>query len=230
MPGTLLAIPFVRFLLSGREGANRSPELGFLLLGGVWCLFFFTLSGSKLPTYILPAFPPLALALGAYVDVCHWNRSRWPARVAGAFFICMCLGHFVLVPWYARYRSPVGNLEAVAQLCADPETPVVCYPRNCDSVAFYLGREDLRHFRSKDIEELRQVLREQPRTVVLCTHRHSLHGLKEALPPELRLVEEAHFGLGDKSGLPGWLDRKLAGLLGETALGLCDVAIVERRK
>jgi len=36
----------------------------------LWCAFvvlFFSASGSKLPTYILPAFPPLALVLGRYL-------------------------------------------------------------------------------------------------------------------------------------------------------------------
>src|SRR5262249_61980884 len=86
LPATLLLVPFVRFLLSGKEdsAARRCPELGFLLLGGGWCLFFFTLSGSKLPTYILPAFPPLALALGYFVAHGSWQRSRWLAGVAGA--------------------------------------------------------------------------------------------------------------------------------------------------
>src|SRR5262249_19343159 len=65
LPGTLLLIGFAQFLLTGRKEAaeRRSPELGFLLLAAGWCLLFFTLSGSKLPTYVLPAFPPLALAL-----------------------------------------------------------------------------------------------------------------------------------------------------------------------
>ena len=38
----------------------------------------------------------------------------------------------------------------VERLCRDSNTPVVCYPRNCDSVAFYLKRDDLRSYRSKE--------------------------------------------------------------------------------
>jgi 4-amino-4-deoxy-L-arabinose transferase-like glycosyltransferase len=231
LPGTLLVVPFVRFLLSGRSemAARRSAELGFLLLAGGWCLLFFTLSGSKLPTYVLPAFPPLALALGYYVAGSALARTRWPTAIAGMSLALLCLGHYVLVPWYARYRSPVERFEDVARYCRDRDLPVVCYPRNCDSVAFYMKRDDLRGFRSHDMESLRQALRDQPRTVVLCTHRHSLQGLRESLPPELRLVDETHFGLRNVSGLPDWLDRKLARMLGETALGLCDAAVVERR-
>jgi 4-amino-4-deoxy-L-arabinose transferase-like glycosyltransferase len=231
LPGTLLLPGFIRFLLSGEEQAaqRRTLEFGFFLLAGGWCLLFFTLSGSKLPTYVLPAFPLLALAFGTYLVGSQIVETRWPRRIVIGSMALLAAGHFLLVPWYARYRSPVGRLDLVARYCADENVPVICYPRECDSVSFYLGRDDLRGFRSHDIEALRQTLRDQPRTVVLCTHRHSLRGLREALPPELQLVDETHFGLGQASGLPEWLDRKLAGMVGETALGLCDAAIVERR-
>jgi len=76
---------------------------------------------------------------------------------------------------------------------------------------------------------LRQTLRDAPRTIVLCTHRHSLVGLQQTLPPELRLTHAAHFALEDLDGLPEWLVHRLTRLAGETALGLCDIAIVERR-
>jgi hypothetical protein len=95
-------------------------------------------------------------------------------------------------------------------------------------VAFYLGRADLRNYRSEDIEALRQFVRTHPRTVVLCTHRHSLRGLKQLLPPEVRVTEEARLGLAAIPGVPERLMEPLAGLMGETAHGLCDVAVVER--
>jgi hypothetical protein len=231
LPGTLLVVGFVRFLLSGdeRTARRRCPELGFYLLAGGWCLLFFTLSGSKLPTYVLPAFPPLALALGHYLAGAKLMATPWPARVATVSFGLLVLGHFVVLPWYALYRSPVARFEELARYCEDPAQPVICFPRTCDSVSFYFQRADLRGFRSHDIEELRAALRQNPRTVVLCTHRHSLRALREALPPELRIVDETHFGLVQSTQLPRWLDTKLAQWLGETALGLCDAAVVERR-
>ena len=57
-----------------------------------------------------------------------------------------------------------------------PHTPVICYPRQAHSVAFYLGREDLPSYRSKEVHLLCRKLKEQPRTVVLLTHRSSLRG------------------------------------------------------
>src|SRR5262249_36656714 len=87
---------------------------------------------------------------------------------------------------------------------------------------------DLRSYRSKEIEDLRDLVRERPRVVILCTHRHSLAALDELLPPEVGVAHAAHFGLTDIPGVPKPLMRQLRRGLGETALGLCDVAIVER--
>jgi 4-amino-4-deoxy-L-arabinose transferase-like glycosyltransferase len=228
LPGTLLLVPYLRFLLSSDPAiaTRRTVEFSFLLLSGGWCVFFFTLSQCKLPTYIMPAFPVLCLAFGHFLV-----NSRTPLlalRTGGAgAFIVLILAHHVATPWYAAYRSPVGRPADVSRLCSDKSTTVVCYPRNCDSAAFYLGRADLRNFRSKDIEDLRTLVRLKPRTIILCTHRHSLRGLHELLPPDVRIVEEVHYGLANIRGVPPGLMKMLVKLMGETALGLCDIAVVE---
>jgi 4-amino-4-deoxy-L-arabinose transferase-like glycosyltransferase len=230
LPGSLLVWPFLRFLFGGEEetARRRTPELGFLLLAAGWCVLFFTVSACKLPTYILPALPPLALALGHFLAHSRWQSSQLPRWAAGVAFAALALLHHLALPWYATYRSPMSRPDVVRRYCADPSATVVCYPRSCDSVAFYLGRADLRNYRSEDIEALRQFVRTHPRTVVLCTHRHSLRGLKQLLPPEVRVTEEARLGLAAIPGVPERLMEPLAGLMGETAHGLCDVAVVER--
>ncbi len=230
LPGTLLLWPFLRFLLGGEAARRRSPEMGFLLLAAGWCVLFFSLSGSKLPTYILPAFPPLCLAVGAFVAGGRWNRSPWPRAVAVAGFLLLGLVHHVLVPWYAWYRSPMRQPNVIRRYCEDRSTPVICYPRNVDSVAFYLGRSDLRSVRGKEVDELRAALLSRPRTVVLCTHRHTLTGLRQTLPPELAVTETVHFGLPPVPGVPPWLEEKVMDLGGETAWGLSDLAVVERKQ
>ncbi|HEV3116356.1 MAG TPA: glycosyltransferase family 39 protein, partial [Gemmataceae bacterium] len=204
LPGTALLWPFGRFLLARDETTVRlrSPELGFMLLACGWCIAFFTVSSCKLPTYILPAFPPLCLALGHFLAHGPWGQSAWPRRVAGVAFGVLLTTHHAIVPWYAEYRSPLSRPDEVRRLCSDPATPVVCYPRTCDSVAFYLGRDDLRNYRSKEIEDLRYLVRTNPRTVILCTHRHSLHALQELLPPDVRIVDTVHLGLPDLPGVP----------------------------
>ncbi len=71
LPGTLLLPALVRFLTrhSHRVAERRPAALGFFLLSFVWGLLFFSASGCKRATYILPLMPPLALALGCYLEM-----------------------------------------------------------------------------------------------------------------------------------------------------------------
>src|SRR5262249_35037310 len=123
LPGTLLAVPFLRFLLTGdRETARqRIPELGFLLLAGGWCVLFFTLSACELATYVLPAFPPLALAFGLSLEKSRWLQARGLALGAWMMLGFLLVAHYAVPPWYAAYRSPVGRPEDVYRHCADPQ-------------------------------------------------------------------------------------------------------------
>lgn len=214
LPVTLLAFPMLRYLLAGSDDVarGRTAAFGYLLLAGGWCVCFFSLSGCKLPTYILPAFPPLTLAAGHFLVQTGWQQARAMRPALAGMIGLLLLAHYVAVPWYAEHRSPMARPETLQAYCGDPGTPVVCYPRNCDSVAFYLERDDLRNFRSKETLELIQFLLDQPRTVVLFTHRHSLAGLRSVLPRELRLTgETVLFG----SAKPG-------------PDGQCHMAIIER--
>lgn len=208
-PASLLLVPFLRFLGAGRaESAaltHRSPELGFVLLAGSWCVLFFSLSGSKLPTYVLPALPFLCLALGCYLVHGGWNRT-WTVRTAAILaFVVLAVGHWFVIPRAAWLRSPMNPPETVLAQCGDPDVPVVCYPRPVDSVAFYLGRSDFRSFRSKQTPDLIQFLLGRPKTVVLFSHRHSLQQLRDVLPPELVISTTG-------------------------PLGACDLAVVENKR
>ena len=231
LPGTLLFYGIVKFLVSGDAtiASNRGPGLGFLILAGGWCVLFFSLSGCKLPTYILPAFPFLALALGYFWAAGPWRERRWVWNTVAVAFGVICLGHNAVLPWYARYRGTVTQFPEVLAYCEDRRLPVLCYPRPCDSVAFYAEREDLRCFRSKETNLMILSLLSQPRSVLLLTHRHSLESLKFALPPELVIVDNKRLNLAQLPLLPKrWSDR-LTSAMGETALGLCDVVVIECR-
>ena len=205
LPTLLLAWPLARFLFStnAEESKARCPAMGYLLLAGLWCVFFFSLAGSKLPTYILPTFPPLGLALGCFVARTDWHRSRWLIGGVTGCWLLLAIAHFVALPAYARQVSPASRIEEVAKFCGDPNVPVVCFPRNVDSLAFYLGRSDFRSYRSKQLDELLRALDRQPRTVILFGHRNSPATLKHHLPPHLRMVERQD-------------------------LGLCEMAVIER--
>jgi hypothetical protein len=181
LPASLLGVSLVRWLFSGEPDkvARRSPELGYLLLAGGGCVLFFSLSGCKLPTYVLPAFPPLALALGHLIAGSRWAVSAWTRSMGVTAWLVLAAGHYVGIPWFADFHSPMSRSEEVARYCAD--TPIICYPRGCDSVAFYLERDDLCSYRSKETAALVQHLHRQPRTVMLFTHRHSAQGLDSVL-------------------------------------------------
>lgn len=71
LPWTLALPGLGRFLGRRRlRAAKRRPAaLGFVLLALAWCLLFFSLAGCKRATYILPALPLLAVAIGCYLDL-----------------------------------------------------------------------------------------------------------------------------------------------------------------
>ncbi len=68
----------------------RGEGCAFLIVWGVSVVLFFELAGSKLPTYVLPAFPPVAILLGAWIDrVLHDVRR---ADVAVSWLLRVLLG------------------------------------------------------------------------------------------------------------------------------------------
>ncbi|HET6574495.1 MAG TPA: glycosyltransferase family 39 protein [Fimbriiglobus sp.] len=230
LPGVVLAVPYLRSLLfrSPPHPLTPSPPHsqagGFWLLAGLWCVLFFSLSGSKLPTYILPAFPPLCLALGEFVARSRWDRAFATKGLVATFAVLLAVTHYLILPRYARERSPMGRPEVVERFVGDPNTVVVTYPRNCDSVAFYTGRSDLKQVRTKDVNQMIVDSHFRPRTVVLFTHSHSLAAFRAALPPSLRIA--AVVSLKRKESGLSVLDK----LLGKSPWGLCDIAVLEPAK
>ena len=76
MPWTLLLPGLARIVFdrSARTAERRPHALGMMLGSTLWMLVFFSAAGCKRPTYLLPALPPLALALGWVV---HLGAPRW---------------------------------------------------------------------------------------------------------------------------------------------------------
>ena len=147
----------------------------FLALQGARAWVLMTL-GRRWTTRIivLPGAPPIAA--GPYRWLAHPNYAVVIGEIA---VLPLCLG----LPWYAAQRSPFGRPDLVARFVTEPGT-VVSYPRNCDSLAFYAGRSDLRSVRTRDVNQLMVDCHHRPRTVVLFTHRDSLAGFRNTLPPE----------------------------------------------
>src|SRR5262249_40495750 len=156
------------------SSSRRGPGLGFILLSGSWCVLFFSLSGSKLPTYVLPAFPFLALAAGYAWERGTWQTSHVAKGIVAASFVFIWCGQNILVPWYAYYRGTSSRDAGLLSHCRDTSLPVYCYPRPCETMAFYASRDDLKCFRSKKTNELIVSLMDNRRSLLLLTHRHSL--------------------------------------------------------
>jgi hypothetical protein len=220
LPGTAVFAGYFRRLLF-RPDCDFSTSGGFWLLTGLWCCLFFSLSGSKLPTYVLPAFPFLCLALGEYVAKSKWDSMLFTRLAVGGFAALLGFVNYVGLPWYAKERSPVGRPNLVVPYVSDPEVPVVTYPRTCDSVAFAVGRKDFDPVRSKNVNDMILASHFRPKTVVLFTHRHSFEAFKEALPSSLTIDEVVEMKHAARS-LP-WLDK----VVGDNPWGLCHVVVVK---
>jgi 4-amino-4-deoxy-L-arabinose transferase-like glycosyltransferase len=221
MPGTVMLYGFAKHIASGEPMQSRTPALGFFLLCGLFCVAFFSASGCKLPTYILPAFPCLLLAFGDYIARTKWNTARLPKVGVAAMTALLVFTNYFALPWYAERRSPMGIPEVAERLHEARDEVMFAFPRNVDSVAFYTDRSDLKNVRTKASQELVEAIIKEKRAVVLFTHRHSLETFKQVLPPFLKVTETIparHRTTGAKL-----LDQ----LSGDSPWGLCDVAVVE---
>jgi 4-amino-4-deoxy-L-arabinose transferase-like glycosyltransferase len=224
LPGVILLVPYLRQMLFSRDVPQRSAAGGFWLLSGAWTLFFFSCSGSKLPTYILPAFPPLCLALGEYVARSKWD-TRWATRgIVGTFAAIIAFVHYVALPWYAFERSPMRDPELVSRYLNDPSVAVVSYPRHAGSVAFYTGRSDLRRVTLKPQDTNRMISEShfRPRTVILFTQEEGLEGFREVLRTAIGSHVEITETVDVHPKPTGWKEKLAGG-----PWGLRHIAVLE---
>jgi len=99
LPWTVLM--FDALLRSWRSGGQKLKEFSaarFLLVWTVFIYVFFSISDSKLPSYLLPMFPPLALLMGKQIADMNARRLFWltaPVLVV----VAILLG---IIPFAAR--------------------------------------------------------------------------------------------------------------------------------
>ena len=104
-----------RYLGHIRPG-DAFPE--FLVLWALFPIIFFSFSGSKLPGYILPSIPPIAILTGDYLF--RTRRSGMPGWLLYLHAAMTALLTFVLLlcPQYMRYGrivpAPLALVKAVA--------------------------------------------------------------------------------------------------------------------
>ena len=91
VPWTLLLLPAIAGGWRDPGLANGFRPLRFALLWSAFILAFFSVSGSKLPAYILPIFPTLALVLGAHLArtpgprIAPWILPVAPVALLGSW-------------------------------------------------------------------------------------------------------------------------------------------------
>jgi hypothetical protein len=166
-----------------------SGAVGFFLLAALWSLVFFSASGCKRSSYILPVMPPLALALGCYIAVaCAAGRIRlahWGIAAATCFLLLFGAAEWLL-PAYARKHSL--REQVLPHVDGAGTAGVMCYPHGWDGVSFYLQRGDVRVFRSSQLEDMILALEQQRETLVVVKADDSLTQFLTALPESLEFL------------------------------------------
>jgi 4-amino-4-deoxy-L-arabinose transferase-like glycosyltransferase len=165
LPWMLLLPGMTVYVARQRRSERARPILMGLATGG-WCFVFFTLAGCKRPSYLLPAYPAFALALGCYLDAlipagATWYTSwfarvrRHPALASFATMAVLLLGAvYWLLPEYAHSYSYRGLVRRHVEAYEHSAVPILCYPRRWDSVSFYLRRSDVRAYAADELATL----------------------------------------------------------------------------
>lgn len=123
------------------EGRTSRPVLVFLQIWAAFIFTFFSLSSTKLVTYILPMYPPLALIVGWYIGRWYEERencqsgyvwplslsilivsmlggmyvagSRMPELVGGFSLLALILLMLLLLVWHSVYaKNPLAGIGA----------------------------------------------------------------------------------------------------------------------
>ncbi|VTU22368.1 Undecaprenyl phosphate-alpha-4-amino-4-deoxy-L-arabinose arabinosyl transferase [Variovorax sp. SRS16] len=110
------ALPWL--LQDGRSAADRSARRvtprHVLIVWSVFVLAFFSASGSKLPSYILPMFPALALLLAFRLRDVPAAVLRWHLLVPALAWVIV----LVASTQSARFASPATPAEVLAPLAS----------------------------------------------------------------------------------------------------------------
>jgi 4-amino-4-deoxy-L-arabinose transferase-like glycosyltransferase len=88
----------------------------FVLVWAAFIFVFFSLSGSKLSSYILPVFPALALVIAKQLatigDTLLWRLSLPMVALTGIAWLALLLGYDAIASHLAGDQQPVGPLLA----------------------------------------------------------------------------------------------------------------------
>ena len=107
-----------------RAWAQTTPVEGFLKAWAVTVFAFFTISGAKLPHYILPALPPLALLVAARLSTVELR----PRRIVPGLVAAAVVANAAFLGYYYGV-APLGlagfhdEVQRLARYVRDHQTP-----------------------------------------------------------------------------------------------------------
>ncbi|MCU0708267.1 MAG: glycosyltransferase family 39 protein [Pirellula sp.] len=119
-PWSAFAIPTAISWLSPNV---RTKSLRAWLLTSLWIVVYlgvFSIASTKLPNYVIPAYPAFAIVIGRYISRWNWQPdvAGWRWQTAGWSFM-IAVGVVVLAaPWLMT--TTLGNLNLVDRLQMDP--------------------------------------------------------------------------------------------------------------
>ena len=205
-----------------REGAGFQPKM-LLLIWTAFIFFFFSISSSKLPSYILPIFPALALLIACYLQ--QVSRRTFMIN-AGLLLLLGVVGLALLdrlprlsqttfdLPLYRAYTPWIaaaagiaiwGGIAALALARRNLRlaTVVIAVAGYCAVQALMLGHDPLGRYAS-GIDHVAAINAElTPQTVIYAVDRY-----EQALPFYLRRTmtlvdhtDELEFGLQQQPAL-----------------------------
>lgn len=107
LPATLpwLSLLPASLAMARRRVAGSFQASRLLLVWIVFILFFFSYSSSKLPGYMLPVFPALALLAGAYIE----QASRFAALAAAALLAAVGAVGLACTPFLGMLARPAAD-------------------------------------------------------------------------------------------------------------------------
>ncbi len=210
----LMTIPWLPFfgaaVVSYVRGLFRTPTAGastnsspLLLFAWAWLLVplvFFSLSGSKLPGYILPAVPAALVITGIYVFGLVKSSFRWRNFVlglAGLTFAVLIAVALFAAPRFAE-RDSVKSLLDAANARGHVSEPVLMFLRISHNAEFYAARRLVRDEEGKQ----RRILTKDE----LVSELHTLGGRAVVLVPteyiaqllSIKEIETAVLGNNDE--------------------------------
>jgi 4-amino-4-deoxy-L-arabinose transferase-like glycosyltransferase len=173
LPWTLLLPGLVTSLA---RPASKDGPLGFFLLAFAWGFIFFSLAGCKRHVYIVPALPPLALALGGFLASLSFSlrAARWWIAVGTLAYSLQLLAVLMLLPAYNQRFALRDALVSIPGPDSEMPISVICYPQMYDSVPYYLPRSAVTVYRADQWRQLLEDLHPNRRILLVVKSREVL--------------------------------------------------------